>query len=106
MSTLQPGQEQPSAQDIMKSLRNTVTLAQSDATEKIFEVLNVYQKQITIAAKQIVGGADEIGRLQNILKEHKIDFSPPPVPKAPNRAQKRAAAKAEKRAKKKSTKKE
>lgn len=103
-----PPQQQPTAEDIMKRLRNQIKLAFADGAENALKVLDIYERQITAAAAQINANAALIIKFQEEFKKRKIDISHitnPPKPKEPNRKERRAAEKQSKKSAKKASKK-
>jgi len=91
-----PPQQQPSAEDIMKRLRNQVKLAFSDGEESALKVVDVYERQLSLAANQITSNAVLIGKMQEEFKKIKHDIShitSPASAKEPNRKERRKAEK-------------
>jgi len=92
-------QKQPAAADIIKSMRNEITLATEDSKDRILQVFNNLIQQIASASSSINQLTAENKRLLALCSTQKINPNPP-KPKAPNRQQRRAA---ERKAKKKTT---
>jgi len=103
-----PGsQRQPTAQEVIQNMRDSISLINERAKDQYKGIFDSIIQQLAAAAQQLQAKDTEITRLQTILKDNKIDYTPkPPQPnRAERRKQARAAKKEAKKEKKKSKKK-
>ena len=102
-----PQQRQPTAQEIIQNMRDSISLIEERAKDQLKGIFDNIIQQLSGAAQQLQQNKVEIERLETLLKDNKIDFAPkPPQPnRAVRRKQAREAKKVAKKEKKKSTKK-
>ena len=85
-------QKEPTAAEIIKSMKDEITLATEDGKDRIMRIFNRLVQELAGATHQINANKTEIERLTKLCLDHKIDIKPPkPVqPKQPNRQERRA----------------
>jgi len=98
-STEVPAQQQMSAAQIVQNMRDTISLIDERAKDQRKAIFDNIIQQLAKAAQTILEKDKEIQRLQQICKEHKIDFVPKPNRKE-RRKQEKIAKKAAKKVKK------
>ncbi len=99
-----PGpQRQATTQEIIQNMRDSISLINERAKDQYKGIFDNIIQQLAGAAQQLQVKDIEIKRLETLLKDNNIDFTPKPP--QPNRAERRRLAREAKKTAKKEAKK-